>query len=226
MRYNVLEQGFPATLKTPEGEILEYGRAFISPDQQGITFKNDFVPLFKMGTPLGSVRTRGDIETQRFSGTVYLSAQNLLQIVAVTDEVLPGAASAFLYDTCLAAEVTAKLLPKAPQGFWAKLFHRPKEEVRTVPVTITAISLSELRLYGDIELSQDQRFTVTIPQLQIDQMLVQVDLALEFGQEDQAGIQKNYRCRILEPNGPSRLLLEPFVETLSQRANKLFPPVN
>lgn len=52
MRYNVLEQGFPATLKTPEGEILEYGRAFISPDQQGITFKNDFVPLFKMGTPL------------------------------------------------------------------------------------------------------------------------------------------------------------------------------
>ena len=81
MRFNILEQGFPAVLKTPDGEILEYGKAFVSPDQQGITFKNDFVPLFKMGTPLVIVRTQGDIETQRFSGEVYLSAQNLLQIV-------------------------------------------------------------------------------------------------------------------------------------------------
>lgn len=64
-------------------------KAFVSPDQQGITFKNDFVPLFKMGTPLVIVRTQGDIETQRFSGEVYLSAQNLLQIVAVTDECCP-----------------------------------------------------------------------------------------------------------------------------------------
>lgn len=223
MRFNILEQGFPAVLKTPDGEILEYGKAFVSPDQQGITFKNDFVPLFKMGTPLVIVRTQGDIETQRFSGEVYLSAQNLLQIVAVTDEVLPGAAVAFLYDTCLPAEATATLPPQEPHGFWAKLFYRPKEQVRTVPVTITALSLAQLRLSGDIDLTPNQRFTVDIPQLQISKLGVQVELVLEFGQD---GVTKNYKCRILEPNGPARLQLGPFVETLSQRTNKLFPPVS
>lgn len=91
MRFNILEQGFPAVLKTPDGEILEYGKAFVSPDQQGIHSRMILFPCSK-GTRLMIVRTQGDIETQRFSGEVYLSAQNLLQIVAVTDEVLPGAA--------------------------------------------------------------------------------------------------------------------------------------
>lgn len=47
-----------------------------------------------------------------------------------------------------------------------------------------------------------------------------MELVLEFGQD---GVTKNYKCRILEPNGPARLQLGPFVETLSQRTNKLFP---
>lgn len=95
--------------------------------------------------------------------------------------------------------------------------------MRTVPVTITALSLTQLRLSGDIDLTPNQRFTVDIPQLQISKLGVQVELALEFGQD---GVTKNCKCRILEPNGPARLQLGPFVETLSQRTNKLFPPVS
>lgn len=224
LHFNKVEQGFSAVLKTPDGEILEYGKASIAPDHQGIVFKNDFVPLFKMGTPLVIVRTQGDLETQRFTGEVYLSSQNLLQLVSVTDEVLSGAAAAFLYDTCLPAELTASLTQEPPKHFLARLLHpHPKTQVCTVPVTITAISLTHLRLSGNVELGASQRFTVEIPQLSITKLPAQVELVLDFGQD---GVTKNYKCKILELGGANRLQLAPFVETLSQQANKMFPPIS
>lgn len=102
---------------------MEYGKAQIAPDGQGIIFRSEFVPLFKMGTPLVIVRVHEEVEVQRFSGEVYLSARDLLQLVSVTDEVLPGAASAFLYDVDLPALATA-LLPAASPKPHLPLLHR------------------------------------------------------------------------------------------------------
>ena len=50
-----------------------------------------------------------------------------------------------------------------------------------------------------------------------------MELVLEFGQD---GVTKNYKCRISSRTVRPVLQLGPFVETLSQRTNKLFPPVS
>lgn len=107
-----IERDFPAALKTPDGRVVEYGTAQASIQEGSVDFKSEFVPLFKMGTPLVIVRMKDKVETQVFTGESYLSTEKMLRLVAVRDEVLPGAASAYSYEVELSGQASALIQPK------------------------------------------------------------------------------------------------------------------
>lgn len=221
MSFAKIEHDFPAVLKTTEDKVLEYGTACASIAEGSIEFKNEFVPLFKMGTRLKIVRVHDDVETHSFTGEVYLSAEKLLRLVSVTDEVLPGAVSAYLYDVEMEGTASA-ILP--PQG-QRKLFHFGRSEdlpsLQVFPISVYALSLVQLRFTCGVTMPQGQRLTVNVHQPPLfEDLPIQVELPVDFGE----GTTGSYRCRILDLPGENRYRLEQYLQEMSYRVNKSFPP--
>lgn len=216
MGFARIDCDFPAVLKTEEDKVLEYGTACASIQEGSIEFKNEFVPLFKMGTRLKVVRVHDGVETHSFTGEVYLSAEKLLRLVSVRDEVLSGAASAYLYDVKMEGTASAMLTPKR------KLF-RPEglPSLQVFPISVYALSIGQLRFTCAMTLPQGQRLTVDLagPPL-LQQLPIQVELPVDFGE----GTTGSYRCKILELAGENRQRLERFLSDMSLRVNKSFPP--
>lgn len=86
---------FTARLYSCEGILLEQGEACISKQDCRVTFKNEFVPLLKLGTSARIVRVLGDTELECFTGTVYLSSRNLLQVIDVDPAIIDAARELF-----------------------------------------------------------------------------------------------------------------------------------
>ena len=189
-------QDFPALLKTVENKLLEYGTGCASIAAGYVEFKSEFVPLFKMGTQLRIVRIKDEVETQLFTGEVYLSSEKMLRLVSVRDEVLPGAVSAYLYDVKLPGNASAMVLPpEQPRRFFS--FASKQEAIpvwQEFPVTVYALSLGRLKFTCSVPLSQGQRFTMTVgnPPL-LEDVSLEVELPVAFGE----GETGSYRCRIL-----------------------------
>jgi len=218
-----IERDFPAVLKTPDGRVLEYGTAQASIQEQCVDFKSEFVPLFKMDTPLVIVRLKDNVETQVFTGKSYLSTEAMLRLVEVRDEVLPGAASAYSYDVELSGHASALIQPRAVHR---RLFSfAPKDPAipswQEFPVSLYAISLSQVKFTCDVPLAQGQKLTLTAgdPPL-LQEVPLEVILPVTFGEGDTSG----YRCHILELPGENRERLETLLRQLSLALNKAFPP--
>jgi len=220
---NRIEQDFPAVLKTMENKLLEYGVGRASIAENYVEFKSEFVPLFKMGTRLRVVRVKDEVETQIFTGEVYLSAEKMLRLVSVRDEVLPGAVSAYLYDVKLPGTASAMIQPKEEHRRFFSF--GPKQESvplwQEFPVTVYAISLSRLKFTCSVPLTQGQRFTMTVgePPL-LEDISLEVELPVAFGE----GETGSYRCRILDLFGENQRRLEECLQRLSLQVNKAFPP--
>lgn len=218
-----IEQDFPALLKTVENKLLEYGTGCASIAAGYVEFKSEFVPLFKMGTQLRIVRIKDEVETQLFTGEVYLSSEKMLRLVSVRDEVLPGAVSAYLYDVKLPGNASAMVLPpEQPRRFFS--FGSKPEAIpvwQEFPVTVYALSLGRLKFTCSVPLSQGQRFTMTVgnPPL-LEDVSLEVELPVAFGE----GETGSYRCRILDLFGDNQRRLEECLQELSLAANKAFPP--
>ena len=220
MGFAKIECDFPAVLKTEEDKVLEYGTACASIREGSIDFKNEFVPLFKMGTHLKIVRVHDGVETHSFTGEVYLSAEKLLRLVQVRDEVLPGAATAYLYDVELSGTASAML---APQG--RRLFRLGRGDglssLQVFPISVYALSMSQLRFTCGMTLPQGQRLTINVPEPRLfEQLPIQVDLPVDFGE----GATGSYRCKIVDLPGENRYRLERYLGDMSLRVNKSFPP--
>lgn len=210
---------FPATLRDAEGKLLESGSGSVSQENGTVDFKNEFVPLFKMGTPLQIVRMAGELEVHRFCGEVYLSSERLLRLTGVSDEVLPAAVGAFLFDVEITG--TAQAAVAAPHEAFRLLRRGGKGHRRqaTFPVQIHALSLSVLSFTvgQEIPLEHGQQLTLQVTQpLALEQVTLEVTQVLSFG-EGIAG----YQCRILELPEASRQNLEEYVGELSRRC-KIF----
>lgn len=221
MSFAKIEHDFPAVLKTTEDKVLEYGTACASISEGSIEFKNEFVPLFKMGTRLKIVRLHDKVETHSFTGEVYLSAEKMLRLVSVTDEVLPGAASAYLYDVKMEGTASAILAPQGPK----RLFRFGRGEglpsLQVFPISVYAVSLTQLRFTCGVTLPQGQRLTVNVPEAPFfEDLPIQVELPVDFGE----GTTGSYRCRILDLPGENRPRLERYLREMSLRVNKSFPP--
>lgn len=215
---------FSAVLKSTDGKTLEIGAARVYPEQQAIEFYSDFVPLFRMGTPLQIIQVKNELEIQAFRGEVYLSSANLLQLVALTDEVLPGAQAAFLYDTKLDGCIRGKHLTDPPKR---KLFELPHRRLlraaeQMLPVEVLAISTAQIKFDCSAKLAQGQQVTLTLPgPPHIAAEPVVVEQAVIFGDSG----RYTYRCHYLHLQAQTRLALEPFVARLAQLELKMFPPV-
>lgn len=97
---------FTSTLKSEDGQILEYGQAFLSQDKEGtVNFTGDFVPLIRIGETVCISRTLGEREMERFTGQVYLSSRRLLQVVGVSSPALAEAHRIFDTNANLAADI-------------------------------------------------------------------------------------------------------------------------
>ena len=98
---------FSAVLKAENGQTLETGVACVFSDGS-VLFKNEFVPLFRMGSRVEIVRLLDGEEVQSFVGEVYLSSQNLLKITAVDSRVIEEALRIFGANASVLAKLTLK----------------------------------------------------------------------------------------------------------------------
>lgn len=217
-----IERDFPAVLKTPEGRVVEYGTALASIAEGSVDFKSEFVPLFKMGTPMVIVRVKDKVETQVFRGESYLSTEKMLRLVQVRDEVLPGAASAYSYDVELSGEGSALIQPKTTRRFFS--FGQKEESLpswQEFPIDLYSISLTRVKFTCSVPLAQGQKVTLTAgdPPL-LQEVPLEVELPVTFGEGDTS----SYRCRILDLPGDNRERMETLLRQLSLAANKAFPP--
>lgn len=218
-----IERDFPAVLKTPEGRVVEYGTAQASIREGSVDFKSEFVPLFKMDTPLVVVRLKEKVETQIFTGKSYLSTEKMLRLVDVRDEVLPGAASAYSYEVELSGQASALIQPKASHR---RLFSFGQKEApmpswQEFPVSVYAISLTQLKFTCQVPLTQGQRLTLTAGEEPLlREVPLEVELPVTFGEGDTS----SYRCRILDLPGDNRERVENLLRQLSLAVNKAFPP--
>jgi hypothetical protein len=217
-----IERDFSAVLKTPDGRVLEYGTARASIQEGEVDFQSEFVPLFKMGTPLVVVRMKDKVETQVFTGESYLSTEKMLRLVSVRDEVLPGAASVYSYDVDLPGQASALIQPKIHRRLFS--FGQKEEPIpawQEFPVSVYALSLSQVKFTCQLPLTQGQRLTLTAgdPPL-LQEVPLEVELPVTFGEGDTS----SYRCRILELPGENRPRMEALLRQLSLALNKAFPP--
>lgn len=218
-----IERDFPAVLKTPDGRVLEYGTAKASIQEGSVDFQSEFVPLFKMGTPLVVVRMKDKVETQVFTGESYLSTEKMLRLVSVRDEVLPGAASAYSYEVELAGQAHALIQPKVHRRLFS--FGAKEEAIpawQEFPVSVYSLSLTQMKFTCQLPLTQGQRLTLVTagePPL-LREVPLEVELPVTFGE----GETSSYRCRILDLPGENRDRLEGLLRRLSLTLNKSFPP--
>lgn len=213
---------FPAILQDEEGRLLETGSGSVSPENDSVDFKAEFVPLFKMGTPLRVVRMAGELEVHRFCGRVYLSSQQLLRLTEVSDEVLPAAAGAFLFDVEMAGTAEATLALPAHEPHFRLLRRSGKSRSRRTafPVQIHALSMSAVSFtvsqsLPPLERGQLLTLQVTEP-VSLQQVTLEVVQVLSFGDS-----VTGYQCRIGDLPEPSRKRLWEFVSELAGRC-KIF----
>jgi hypothetical protein len=213
MAYDRNTLRFPAVLKDQAGKVLEMGSALLSLESRSIDFKSSFVPLFSMGTRLQIIRMHEDTEVHLFMGEVYLSSPQMLRIVSVEEQVLPGACYAFLYHVDLEGVITATL-----RGQRRHFFRRTRELPSIIPVKLHALSVKGLKFTTDQTLEQGQILTLSTRQEPaLSDVALQVIQAVVFGQEI-----NSYRCRILEIDPISKENLIGYMQQRSQRAGMVF----
>ncbi len=81
---------FDAYLKLVDGKILAFGKASIEIEKHAVSFTSSFVPLYPMGTKMEIVRLHKGKKIHSFTGGVYLSDKHFMNIVSVSDVLLPG----------------------------------------------------------------------------------------------------------------------------------------
>lgn len=211
-----LEWDFPAVLQTPDGQVVEYGSACVSLSEGSVDFKSEFVPIFKMGTPLQVVRTQDGVATQLFCGEVYLSAERLLRLVKVRDEVLPGAAEAYAYELQLPGELEA-VLPRRRR----LPFMRPLPQLQRFAVTVYELSVAQVKFTCPQVFDKGQRLRLSlVGPPAIDRAALEVDMAVTFVK----GADASYRCQVLDWGQANRQRLLDYLRALALRTNKAFPP--
>ena len=98
---------FSAVLKTEDGQTLETGVACVYADGS-VVFKNEFVPLMRLGTKVQIARLLGGEEVQSFGGEVYLSSPTLLKITAVDPRMIDEAQRIFGANTSVVVKLALK----------------------------------------------------------------------------------------------------------------------
>lgn len=209
---------FPARLLSEEGKLLEFGQASISAEQDSVDFVGDFVPLFKMGTPLTIVRTFGEQEIHIFRGEVYLSSRKLLRLTSVSDELLPGSERVYLFPVNFPAQVTAFPPAEPPRRAlfpWKRSVPPGPQEFL---VSLNFVAMDALEFTSPVELPPQSTLCLTMEKpVEGYQLPLAVKRVLQFGSSG-----RTYSCLI--EKWPLQVLekWEKHLMELHQKENKLF----
>lgn len=80
-----------AILKQMNNEILEYGFASYSAQDQYLDFTAQFVPILQINSEVKVVCSENGVTTHIFTGNVYLSSENLLRVIDLKCAFMHGA---------------------------------------------------------------------------------------------------------------------------------------
>lgn len=106
---------FPALLRSEYNDIEEYGSAQITREGNALNFEGEFVPLVPLGQKASIAWMLGETTLAEFSGKVYLSSAQMLQLVDVDPDKLNTARTLFSTNTDIPASLVPAASPKAPR---------------------------------------------------------------------------------------------------------------
>jgi len=212
--------GFPAVLKLPDGTPLESGQAMVSPETGAVDFAGDFVPLFKMGTPLQIARTFQGEEIHLFDGEVYLSSEQLLRITSVRDKLLPGTEKYYMFPVRYPAalRVLPGKEPPPPQRRWFIRHKAPVPEIpEVISITITGMALDALEFSSPTPLPEGRPLLLSMSApVSIENVPLEVPRALQFG------AVQNCTGRALGLPRSTQRKIEEFIRELHIKNNQIF----
>ena len=209
MSYSKSDPKFPGVIKTLDDRPVESGTITVSQENKSVEFRGEFVPLYNRGEHLKIVRTQDGVEVISYTGEVYLSSPQMLRIVSITEEMLPGARSVFLYDVDLPAKLQAELT-RPPKGKFG-LFHRkpqPHEEV--LAVRVHAVSLRQIKFTTEELLDETQPLLLSLEEPRLQKVQLTINHMIDLGQS-----KRGYKCSITSIDAASRSNLESYISYLS-----------
>lgn len=169
---------FPALLKNIRGELQAEGRAIISRKKRSVTFSSDFVPLYPVGTPMEIVRLHQKTPIHRFEGLVYLSDKQLMRLVSVEDELLPGAEEVYCTETNFSAKLTTR---RGRENFFRRLFPKAADTY-TVKIVAFNRKQAEFRLATKSAFEEGTHFVMEAKSpLPLPRVTVEIRKAMLFG---------------------------------------------
>ncbi len=208
---------FSALLKSENGHILAEGKGSVSIENRCVNFISDFVPLYPIGTPMQIVRVYEGSEIHRFRGKVYLSDKQLMRIVSVEDELLPGFEKAIHTKMDFEARLIPLELPpaKVPFRFWGDQAKTPIIK----QIIVNKLTQTHVDFTGELQdpLKKGQRFYLDLePHLPLKGAVIEIEKALLFGK------QASYIGGFSDLNESNAQILRDFLAQYNQECRKFF----
>lgn len=210
---------FPALLKNSDGQVIERGSASVSLENRSVNFSADFVPMFKLGQELSVVRVWDDREIHSFTGQVYISNRDFVQITGVCDQVIEPVGLIHSAN----ASVLGEVLPLSSGGVKDRRFTmrlRRKLPVALPPsdVLLYALTPDTMRFTSTATFQKGQRLTLkTGEPLFLSNVVIEVYQVILFGNRI-----TGYHCNILSISESEIAALEQYAWDASQKSRKLF----
>lgn len=214
---NKLDARFPAVLKTVDNKELEFGNITVSREDRSVDFTNNFVPLCKLGDHMKIVRLQDDVEVISYTGEVYLSSQNVLRIVDVTEEFLSGAYTALLYEVNLIGQVEAEIMETPPKKKFSLFHKKPAPIHATFPVNIHALSMQYICFTTEQTLQKEQNIYLDLENPALSHVQLKVEQSVNMGQE-----QNTYKCAVRLIDAGSKNNLIDYIKTLITKTDVRF----
>ncbi|WP_312643758.1 hypothetical protein [Hydrogenoanaerobacterium sp.] len=192
-----------AVLKSEDDELLEYGSVCIPPEGNTVDFKNEFVPLLKLETPVQVTLLLNGEESFCFKGLVYLSSGKLLRITSISDELLAQARKIFTANVC----VHTKLALYEYKPFFS-FYHAPK-----ISGTIYYLSEESIKVLSieQIDVGQKLMVNLTSPFV-FKQVVAEVTEKIRF-----SSLATSYLCKVVSISSASVRNLESYLAELNEK---------
>lgn len=194
---------FSAVLKSAEGKPLEYGEACLSETGCSIDFISEFVPLFKLGSPVCIARISGTEEFEQLPGSVYLSSRKKLQITGVPPKAYDAVRT--LFEVNENSSVSLALVEGEPTHF-------NPQKARHINANLRYLSDSAVKLTAMEFIPEGQEicFSVETPAISLTDFFVRVERRIP--------LQRNAAlllCRPIAPGKANRRSIAAFLERLN-----------
>ncbi len=132
-----------AILKLINDEILEYGFASYSAEEQHLDFTAQFVPILQINSEVKVICTENGVTTHIFTGNVYLSSSKLLRVISLRCAFIGGAEKVLAAHVPFDAQI---YVPAFSRSFFAgRLIYKWKEcRIKAISMNGAAIECPEM----------------------------------------------------------------------------------